>query len=746
MTAQPWPAINTVLRRLGEDGERRYERLLWISHDSETLLFINVFDPFAQPFFLSKIEFSEDWQADTLTALQDENTAEGVEVLARCRPPLFFNGGAAATSNEGDAQRRALETAWLGLTPILDAGPEQYLQPSKRRPLIRSAALKAGVSEKTIRRWLRTYLQLGQTKNALVPAYARRGGKGKPREYTGRKLGRPSVRGQLNPEVEGINVTGRTAEKLVLGINRHYIRGGRTPEQAYQATLEDSFSDEDWTGGYPVPVLWPAHRCPTKTQFLYWMKKTKYGDLAKHLTQTVGERRYGRELRPHMGRDKRRVSGPGEVYVGDGMVVPIHLLNGINPAFLNRFPKVYVFVDAFSARWVGVCVTYENLNYHSAKLALYNAASDKTDFLARYGIHDAEFAAGYLPSKLHIDGGEFANGQIRHIAEHLGLAFMQDPPYRPDLKGLVEGAISSLKRMLVARLDGTERSRKRTPGEHDVKLDARFTLDEFTWALLRTMQHMNKFRRLSLDFLDEDMLRDGVQPFPDEIWAWGLTHRPQHRRVVDATELALSLLPVGKARVTSSGLSYKNNMYWSQRGDDEQWWGREREREYKGSRTGPRYVEVSYDPWRMDQLYLRIPGEQTHEICTLKDHHSAFQARSFVDYDEWTVNQKALKQEGEQHIRQGTANYNADLQHQAARVEGRLQVHRAGRSKAARATVDAALQASEKALRREEDALSTILVPSDEPPHATSHPQRSAGYIAPPTFMDLLRSTPRRTK
>jgi hypothetical protein len=306
VTPIPWPAINTVFRRIVNDKEKMYDRLLWISLDRKSLYFIDVFGLLANPFAVDSVTFDKELADGTLTAVQHEKAANDAEILARCCPPLLSRSEAETSGNESQAQYRAQDRAWNGLTPLLKAGPEQYFQPSKRRALVRNAAVAAEVSEKTIQRWFRTYCQLGQTKNALVPAYTRRGGRGKPRLYTGRKLGRPSVRGGLNTDEVGINVTGNVAKQLLIGINRYYIRGGRTMEQAYQATLEDSFADEDWTSGYPVPVLWQAHLCPTKGQFAYWARKTKYGDLAKSLTLMIGERRYGRELRPQMGQNKRR--------------------------------------------------------------------------------------------------------------------------------------------------------------------------------------------------------------------------------------------------------------------------------------------------------------------------------------------------------------------------------------------------------------------------------------------------------
>ena len=59
-----------------------------------------------------------------------------------------------------------------------------------------------GKDLKTLHRYLKTYWQRGKTKNAYLPKYSERGGKGKERVASGRKRGSPR---KYNDNV-GINV------------------------------------------------------------------------------------------------------------------------------------------------------------------------------------------------------------------------------------------------------------------------------------------------------------------------------------------------------------------------------------------------------------------------------------------------------------------------------------------------------------------------------------------------------------
>lgn len=750
------PQVNSVLRRVDDDRGRHYERLLWITGDGERACLIDVLDPFGMPWFVEVAELRRDLATGTLQAVADHASLDGEDRAALssaifCPPRLPSPDEGASRTGRTDrfeARRRAVERAWNAIAPILEYGPAIYFSPRDRGRLVREAAEKARVTLKTIYRWLRVYWQRGQTMYALVPAYERRGAGAS--HIVRKKRGRPSRLSGVEPEKVGVNVIGDVARDMLRGIQKYYLSGRMTLGNAYQATLEDFFSDDDWSEGYPVPVPWDADRCPTPGQFAYWARKLKFGDIEQSLRKMLGDGKYGRRFRPLMGRTLHGVSAPGQLYLGDGMVIPIHLVNALNPRYLNRKPDVYAWMDALSGRWVGFFLSFENASYHVAKLALHHAASDKAEFLGRYGIAADAWGISLMPGALHVDNGEFQTKEKEYLSlkATFRLKLEQDPPYRPDLKGLIERAIGILKNMLAHRLKGSERARFREKDAPDERLDAIFTLDEFAEALTRAMLHLNKYRRVDLKHLDAQMIADGVQPFPDDIWNWGIRNRPQFlplRRSPE--ELALHLLPGGRARITPQGLLFKGVYYRTKRGDDEQWWGRAREREQRrGNKGEPMYVDIAFDPWRVERVFLRMEGQNTIEPCHPVDHQSAFIGRNFSDYEAW-YEEQLLRDKASQHVgRRGLAALNAAIRHNEVFAQERADVHRAGLPKVELTRVDHDLQIAERDARRQEDALSNKLLPRESQAPAredssTSAPAGTGGnrYVGAPSFLDILR-------
>ena len=101
---------------------------------------------------------------------------------------------------------------------------------------------------------------------------------------------------------------------------------------------------------------------------------------------------------------------------------------------------LYIVVDVFSRMIVGIYVGFEGPSRVGAMMALANAASDKVEFCARFGIEIGEdyWPCKVLPDVLLGDRGEIASGLIETLINNFQVHVENATPYRADWKGIVE--------------------------------------------------------------------------------------------------------------------------------------------------------------------------------------------------------------------------------------------------------------------------------------------------------------------
>jgi hypothetical protein len=150
--------------------------------------------------------------------------------------------------------RQHRDDAWDVIESIVKS--ENVFDPRVRGPLVEEAVKRSGCCKVTIYSYLRRYWQGGQTKNALLPLFDKRGGKGKERKSDGQKRGRPSKLSQVTKTTLGVNVNAAIKKKFLRGIKTFYEnQNGRTLKDTYQLTLERFFhKGYETRDGVLVPV------------------------------------------------------------------------------------------------------------------------------------------------------------------------------------------------------------------------------------------------------------------------------------------------------------------------------------------------------------------------------------------------------------------------------------------------------------------------------------------------------------
>lgn len=580
----------------------RAERILWLDAARRTVVTINIFGRGAMPRRRCYDDLTRALKVGEARLLVTDPYAE----LRRRDEDITI------------CQRQRRDETWRVIEPLLaEHSAELLLHPERRGSLIRECAAHAGLSKAVIYKYLRRYWQAGRTRNALLPAFDKCGGRGKrryPRTGTqeAAKLGRPSVRAVNAGQQLGVRITPEIERKFERGIKRFYeTRAERSLREAYQLTLEAFFHDGyTLIAGTPVPVLPVAEALPSFGQFRYWYDNHRDAQRADKARR--GARAHNLTGRALLGDSTQMASGPGALYQIDATIGDIYLVSSFDRNRIIGRPVIYVCIDVFSRLITGIAVTLEGPSWLSAMLALDNVAEDKVAFCAGYGIEitDEMWPCRHLPATLLADRGEFEGYAADNLVSALGINVQNTPPYRADWKGIVERHFRIANDRFIHFLPGTVTC-PRARGEADHRLNAVLTLDEFRKLFIGHVLNYNAHHYLSHYRKDEFMIADAVERYPLDLWNWGIRNCSGHLRTLPREIVRLNLLPRKQAAITPHGIRFERELYYTcELALREGWFTR-------AGRRGTGKVEIAYDPRSVDLIYLCLDGGRRLEPCRL---------------------------------------------------------------------------------------------------------------------------------
>jgi hypothetical protein len=241
---------------------------------------------------------------------------------------------------------------------------------------------------------------------------------------------------------------------------------------------------------------------------------------------------------------------------------------------------------------------------------MHNVVSDKVAWCQRFGISIApeEWPVNSLPGVLVTDKGkEYVGNTFEQLTE-TGVRMVNLPPYRPELKGIVEHAFSLLHSYFLPHLKGkgTIEPDFQERGARDYRKDACLTMDDFEKILLRCILYYNNNRLLGEQVLSKEMVVAGVQPTANSLWRWGCAQAGANLIPIDAGSLKRTLLPRTEGRFTRRGLVVHKQRYRHCE-------GKFTERYLNGGRA-----TVAYDPDDISSVYLYESGLYTRFELILK--------------------------------------------------------------------------------------------------------------------------------
>ena len=640
--------VNLLLQNETATDTKSVERILYIDLHGENLVKIDVFAPRALPIWQSSTELELALTRGDLRILEKDPLLRLVEA----EPAL------------PDLYRRRRDEAWNVIKDLVTDEHGQtrvaiFLR-QERGALIAACLQSKAVTRQTIYTYLRKYWQAGQTKNALLPAYEHCGGRGQERVAGVQKLGRPNALAHATGQTHGTVVDTEMKKKFQRGVKQFYENPQRMPlTKTFQRTLETYFNrGYELQDGVLVPILPPAEELPTFRQFQYWYAKRGCPDLAQTEKSRFTERRFNLSYRPILGDSTQMAFGPGSIFQIDATIADIYLVSTLDPSRIIGRPVLYTIVDVFSRMVAGFSVSLEGPSWLGAMLALENATTDKVAFCAEYGIVIAsqDWPVQHLPKEILADRGEMEGYNADQVVNGLGVSISNTAPYRAEWKAIVERSFRLANDQVIHWIPGAVHL-PRERGNHDYRLDACLTLYQFRSLMIRQFLFHNRFHELKEYRRDEAMLSDHVEPYPLDLWNWGLHNRVGQLRQMDADLIRLNLLPEAEAAVTERGIIFRQRQYDCQKAHDEQWYVRARA-------VGRWKIKVAYDPRRLDILYLRLEHGQQLEPCFLHANDKALKScdwSEILDLDELERQKEPARRTRQQQAEAALDAYVADI-------------------------------------------------------------------------------------
>ena len=611
--------VNDLIEWRDESGETKVERIVWIDENYiiAFIFDINTNKGVPYPKRISEIE---------------EAISEGYVLKLKSDPWLKI----VTEDNLSDKELEIRNRAWNVIADLVQQEPDIYDR-AFRGSLVKEAIASSEkkITKKTIYSYLRKYWQRGKNKNALLPDYYNSGGRGKTKKYSSdKKRGRPRKYSN-NPKIgSGVNITEEDRRIFRVAITKFYNnRKGNFLTTAYKLMLKEYYAEEivfDDQGVRKSILIAPDQR-PTLNQFRYWYDK-EHRDIKKTVSARRGSRAFALEHRAILGNSSQEAIGPGSRYQIDATIADVYLVSQYNRNWIIGRPVVYVVIDVFSRMITGVYVGLEGPSWLGMMMALVNAATDKVKFCAEYGIKitEEEWLAHHIPDAILGDRGELAGKNVETSIDNLGIRIENAAPYRADWKSLVERHFRIIHDKVKPFLPGYVDVDFTQRGGKDYRLDSKLDLAEFTKVIIHLILQHNNHHYLENYDREEMMITDDIQPIPRELWQWGIANRSGRLKTFPEDIVKLNLMPTDKATITAKGIKFKKLYYTCDKARKEQWFERARSRSLS---RDEKYINISYDPRKLDILYLRSPDGRDFEKCFLIDDENKYLGKNLYDIE-----------------------------------------------------------------------------------------------------------------
>lgn len=512
---------------------------------------------------------------------------------------------------------------------------EQFYIPSIRSSIINEIINNKKSTKQTVYRLLRQYWQRRQIPNALIPNYQNSGAKGN-KKVASQKLGRKRTYKEgtgaiITQEIE--RLFHLTISKYLLSNKKHTLKYANREFQKLYRTL------------YPEI---PETEYPTLRQFQYFYHR-EYNAVTR-LQKRSNDIEYSKDLRQLHSTVNTQVLGPGSRYEIDATIADIYLVSNLDRSCIIGRPTIYFVIDVFSRMVTGLYIGLENASYKTSIRALYCAFTDKVALCKKYGIDITyeNWPCIGLPDAILADRAKLFGHQVENLEKSFSIRLENAPPYRGDLKPIVESRFKLIQAEFKPFVKGVVQgviTKKR--GGKDYRLDATLNLDEFSKIILLSVLKYNQFHQISNYDRDIDLPHD-LPAVPIALWNWGIQHRTGKLRTASDKAVYIALLPREKATLSNRGLKLFGVTYTCQELYEQGWLHRQ------STINRPKFLYAAYDPSNAEKIYVFYEkGSLKYWEATISNYSREFRGYSF--WEVWQINSIQKKTYEKQDIKNNLA-------------------------------------------------------------------------------------------
>ena len=512
------------------------------------------------------------WQRSDLEKLHASHLLHVVEL----EPEAIY-----LTPIKSERDQQLFTTRRKAMAPFLDYPHmhDSVLAYGDMARLVSEAMIISGMSRAWVYKLFSLLCRHGFSESSLRPRLDRCGAAGtrRPCENGRKKSGAKTAKQrisrhygiELEPEQPGVTEEWR---QIVLAMDSKIPSPKpRMHDRVTQIVKLGFVKRYSYVEGTLVEVDLPIGSYPNRAQVRRILTTSK-----SRLTRLLEATTTGHFVRSKRGlreRNWKDVGGPGHTWAIDSTIGDIYLRSALRPEWLAGRPIVYILVDVWSTAVVGFYICLSGPSWVNAKVALFCSAvaPQLVGQLWGYTPVITLNPAPTLPHILLCDRGEYLSQAARETAFNLKLDLSYTPPYRPDLKGLVEVLHRIAKDKQYLFIPGAFDQRRR---ELELRrfhpLDGILTVRDYAAVLHQFFIEYNLTAN-RLHRLDAHMRATGVPATPAGLWQWGHEMGIGYSRATPFSELVTTLLPSANARVTRNGIMHVGRHYSCQEIEDQQW-------------------------------------------------------------------------------------------------------------------------------------------------------------------------------
>ncbi|WP_440960850.1 hypothetical protein ACN6KS_26950 [Paenibacillus nitricinens] len=608
--------VNNLFDRRDQDVKLvDCERILWLDHSKDLVVTISIIDKKGLPMLKSLSSMELEIENGTLTKREYDPYSN------------FMVPDTKLTAKEIGLR----DQAWEVIRDMVEIEPNIF-NPTERYQMIKKANDDTGKGKNLYYKYLHYYWTGGKMVNALLPRFRKCGKPGHKKNPT-KKMGRTrETKKSVSPEMEGVIVSEGTRKIFDKVIRDVYLKINRrdSVKHTYIQMLKNHYQiGVEIRGKVEIPIIPPEYKVPSIAQLRYHIR-TNYSK-QKKLINREGEVTFNRDFRPLLGSETRRANGPGEIFEVDATVADVYLVSLDDPNLIIGRPVVYIVVDVYSHMIVGFYVGLEGPSWQGVMMAIENTVVEKVDFCAQYDvtIESDQWPSHHMPDCIYADRGEMESKQADSLGKALGIKLKNAPPYRADLKGIVEQQFRTLNLTLQPWMPGAVKKEYTKRGGPDYVLDAKLTLKDFTAMFIEQILYRNNSHYMEHYPLDKAQALDKVRPVARDLWKWGVAHN-HYLKETPPDIVRLNVLPEANVTASREGIYYEGMYYGCEELIRQGWF-------IKGKSIK---TIIAYDRRCMNFVYVKIENGKGFIKCALLDKSSRYRNLSLEEIKELRYQEK----------------------------------------------------------------------------------------------------------